>query len=245
MSVIERKSKPQGEDSRNRDPQYEESVFTPKLFFGLALVAVGVVYTLAEFFSGFDPEEILRFWPLLLVTVGLSKLFWPASGSSRITGTFLVALGVVLQLNLLDYLDVNLWPLVLVLIGLRIAWQGLMGRASGAVGDASAVNAVAVLAGATRNSNSDDFRGGDLVAFMGGCEVDLRKARVAGEPAVIDAFAFWGGVDIKVPEDWTVVCKGLPLLGGFEDNTRPPVENTGQVLIVKGFAVMGAVEIQN
>lgn len=222
-----------------------ETVFTPKLLFGLALIALGVLYTLAELFSGFDPEEFLRFWPLLLVTVGLGKLFWPASGGSRVTGAILVILGLVLQLNLLEYLNISLWPLILILIGLRIAWQGMAGRSEAEVGSSSTVNAVAVLAGASRSSNSEDFRGGDFVAFMGGCEANLKSARIAEGPAVIDVFALWGGVEIQVPEDWTVVMKGLPLLGGFEDNTTPPAEDTGQVLIVKGFAVMGGVEIKN
>jgi predicted membrane protein len=220
-------------------------VFTPKLLFGLALIVLGVLYTLAEFFSGFDPEDFLRFWPLVLVTVGLGKLLWPASDGSRVSGTILVLLGLVLQLNLLEYVNVSLWPMILVLIGVRVAWQGMMGRSQGDVADTSTVNAVAVLAGASRSSNARDFRGGDFVAFMGGCEVDLRQAQIEGEPAVIDVFVLWGGVELKVPKDWTVVVKGLPLLAAFEDKTEPPAENTGQVLIVKGFAIMGGVEVNN
>ena len=56
------------------------------------------------------------------------------------------------------------------------------------------------MGGVNRTSNAPDFRGGDMMAFMGGCEIDLRQARIAAGPAVIDAFAFWGGVEIQVPE---------------------------------------------
>jgi len=38
-------------------------------------------------------------------------------------------------------------------------------------------------------------------------------------PAVLDVFAFWGGVEVRVPRDWTVVMKGTPILGGFTDKT--------------------------
>ena len=48
------------------------------------------------------------------------------------------------------------------------------------------------------------FRGADLIAVMGGCEIDLRQAAINGE-AVIDVFCMWGGIEIRVPEDWTVV----------------------------------------
>ena len=47
---------------------------------------------------------------------------------------------------------------------------------------------------------------------MGGCEIDLRQAAIDGE-AVIDVFAIWGGIEIRVPEDWTVVGRVTPAHG--------------------------------
>ncbi len=87
-----------------------------------------------------------------------------------------------------------------------------------------------------------------MVAFMGGCEVDLRNARIQNGPAVIDAFAFWGGVEIRVPEEWVVTVEGIALLGAYEDSTRTLAEEGDmlrQELVVKGLAIMGGVEIKN
>ena len=83
------------------------------------------------------------------------------------------------------------------------------------------------------------------MAVIGGCEIDLRHASIAeGREAVIDAFALWGGIEIKVPEDWEVVNRGSAFLGGFENKTRP-LPGAAKRLVVTGTAIMGGVEVKN
>ena len=110
--------------------------------------------------------------------------------------------------------------------------------------DNSSISVVAIMAGVTRGNNSSSFRRADLLAFMGGCEIDLRKAAINGE-AVIDIFCMWGGIEIRVPEDWTVVTHIVPIMGGVEDKTRPPQAATSHRLTLRGMALMGGVEIKN
>ena len=62
---------------------------------------------------------------------------------------------------------------------------------------------------------------------------------------VLDLFAFWGGAKIRVPEDWTISLQGIPILGGFEDKTHTSVAESNKRLIVRGYAIMGGVEIKN
>ena len=88
------------------------------------------------------------------------------------------------------------------------------------------------------------FRGGDYTAVMGGCEVDLRQATIEGE-ATIDAFAFWGGIEIKVPKTFTVDSRVTALLGGFSDRTDHSEADPDQRLIVRGMALMGGVDVKN
>jgi predicted membrane protein len=80
---------------------------------------------------------------------------------------------------------------------------------------------------------------------MGGCEIDLRRASLADDAtATIDVFAMWGGIEIKVPEDWEVVNRGNAFLGGFENKARP-LPGTRKRLVVTGTAIMGGVEVKN
>jgi predicted membrane protein len=109
----------------------------------------------------------------------------------------------------------------------------------------SRMNVVAIMGGVTRGNNSPAFRRADLLAIMGGLEIDLRKAAIHGE-AVIDLFVMWGGIEIRVPDDWTVTSHVVPLMGGVEDKTRPPQTAHAQHnLVLRGVALMGGVEIKN
>ena len=115
----------------------------------------------------------------------------------------------------------------------------------------SQFSAFAIMGGVARRSNSQAFQGADLTAVMGGCEIDLRHASIApGTEAVIEVFAFWGGIEIKVPEDWTVVPRVFPLMGGVDDRTRAPLTLPDKPLqekrlVVRGIVVMGGVGIKN
>jgi len=80
---------------------------------------------------------------------------------------------------------------------------------------------------------------------MGGIELDLRQATLP-EDAVIELFAFWGGIEIWVPREWSVVNQGFALMGSIEDKTGNLPQRPGQPrLVLRGMALMGGVEIKN
>jgi hypothetical protein len=116
------------------------------------------------------------------------------------------------------------------------------GTADGA-GTDNVVDVVAVLGGFERRVTTPDFRGGEITAILGGCELDLREASIVKE-AVINVFAIWGGINIKVPPDWTVVLNGTPLMGGFSEKTVTPPDASKR-LVITGYAIMGGVEVRN
>jgi predicted membrane protein len=221
--------------------------FTPQLLMGLCIVAVGILFTLDNLGLA-HAEDYARYWPAALIAVGALKLWQSRDGRDVFVSLLLMIAGTWLLLEWLAIVTVSfwqLWPLLLVLFGASMVWQGMRGREQGASSDSIAtVSALAVLAGVNRGSNSRAFRGGDLTAVMGGCEIDLRQAAIDGE-AVIDVFAMWGGIEIRVPEDWTVVSRVVPVLGGFEDKTRPRQGAMAHRLVVRGFVIMGGVEVKN
>jgi len=220
---------------------------TPQLLMGLIIIAVGALFTLDNL-GLVEAHRYLRYWPAALILAGVLKIWQSRGGAGAFGGLLFIVAGLWLLGSTFHVVTINffdLWPLLLVLFGASLVWRGLGGgRARAATDGHSTVSALAVLGGVHRGNNSRAFRGGDLTAVLGGCEIDLRQAAIDGE-AVIDVFAMWGGIEIKVPEDWTVASRVVPILGGFEDKTRPQRGAANHRLIVRGFVIMGGVEVKS
>jgi predicted membrane protein len=233
------------------EPSVPDATFrlTPQLFVGVIVVLVGVLMTLDNL-GVLEAERYFRFWPAGLIALGLVKVWNSRDGMGGSVGGFMfVVIGTWLLLEQTALVRVSfwdMWPALLVFFGLFLVWQGLSGpRRRPATADSNAlISATAILGGVARGNNSTAFRGGELTAMLGGCEIDLRHASIDGE-AVIDVFALWGGIEMRVPEDWTVVSKITPILGGVDDKTRPPQSASRHCLVLRGFVVMAGVEIKN
>jgi predicted membrane protein len=222
---------------------------TVQAIFGLMVIAIGVLFTLDNL-EIIDAREYLRYWPAGLVAIGLLKLYHAARGGHGwFGGLFFVSIGAWMLIEQIAYFRIDareVMPLFLVFLGGYMVWRGFGGRRAQHPNDGhSNFSALAIMGGVVRRSNAQNFRGADLTAVMGGCEIDLRKASIEpGTEAVIDVFAFWGGIEIKVPEDWTVVNRVVPIMGGVEDKTHAPT-NTDKRLVLRGVLVMGGCGIKN
>ena len=222
---------------------------TVQALFGLMVIVVGVLFTLDNL-EIIDARDYLRYWPAGLVAIGLLKLYHAARGGQGwLGGLFFLSIGVWWLIEGIVYIRIDarqIMPLFLVFLGGYMVWRGFGGQRTARPSDGhSNFSALAIMGGVVRRSNSPTFRGADLTAVMGGCEIDLRKASIEpGVEAVIDVFAFWGGIDIKVPEDWTVVTRVVPIMGGIEDKTHAP-QTADKRLVVRGLLVMGGAAVKN
>jgi predicted membrane protein len=220
--------------------------------FGSAIIGIGILIVgavlLLDNLGFMEAENVIDFWPMLLVLVGISHFFRPRGSRRYVSGSIFIIVGLVIQLSKLGFIayDIfDLWPVILVIVGLSLILKPFRKRGPKASEDTGVFETTAILGGSSRSLSAADFKGGDAVAIMGGCEIDLRDCGSEGGPAEIDTFAFWGGIEIKVPEDWEVQVKGVAILGGYGDETRTVRGESGKVLVITGTAIMGGVEIKN
>jgi predicted membrane protein len=219
-----------------------------RLIIGLALIAAGLLFTLDNF-GIIEIGQLWRLWPLVLVAVGLAKL----ASRSFMIGTILIALGGLFFLRtfgLLHFRLSYLLPLIFVFIGLRIVFAQRPGARTwdASTNPGGTLNEWAVFGGGERRVNSPDFLGGQANAVFGGFNLDLRNSKMAGDHAVIDVFCFCGGGELKVPEDWNVILKVVPIFGGTDDKSRHLASEPGRTqkeLLVTGFILFGGLGIKN
>jgi predicted membrane protein len=224
--------------------------FSSQMVIGAIVIALGVGFLLDNL-NILNFGEAVSFWPVVFILLGSMKLAESDGTKSNWGGVILIGIGCLLMLRNLGYLHVNLralWPLALIFVGGAVVYKSVQRRkgvslAKANDGSDSVVDITAILGGFDRRITTPNFQGGEITAVMGGCELDLRGSSIQGE-AVINVFAAMGGISLKVPTDWTVIMHGTPIMGGFDEKTVTPPDGSKR-LIIKGYAVMGGVEVRN
>jgi hypothetical protein len=85
-----------------------------------------------------------------------------------------------------------------------------------------------------------------VVAVMGECNMDLRRAEIDGPEVVITAVSIMGSVDIVVPEGIDVELTGLSIMGQRSHKVRDvPILRGSPRILVRAFPIMGEVKVRS
>ncbi|MBD0695540.1 hypothetical protein BG452_20615 [Streptomyces sp. CBMA123] len=102
-----------------------------------------------------------------------------------------------------------------------------------------APSVVAIFGGAARKGR---WRvGSHLTAFtaFGGVEIDLSDAVFESPEVEITVTAIFGGVEIRVPENVSLLGSGVGIFGGFDVREQTAADPYAPVVRVKGVALFG------
>jgi predicted membrane protein len=238
--------------ARRRERWHGRSGLSGMLFGGLVIVA-GLVMLLDNL-NIIRFHDLWRYWPVIVVVVGVIKVLEARSPSGYVFGGMVALVGSLILLDNLEIVNFSfdlIWPLLIIAFGISVLLRQLDRKKSLEGVPATAnpdVSAWVVFSGIKRKVDSQDFKGGDVVAVFGGVNIDLRNAAIAGERAVIDLNLLFGGVDIRVPETWNVVMKGVAIFGAFEDKTTHPKADPNvktPELVITGAAMFAGVNAKN
>jgi Cell wall-active antibiotics response 4TMS YvqF len=84
------------------------------------------------------------------------------------------------------------------------------------------------------------------IAVMGGCKIDLRQAVISSPVTTINAVAFWGGIEVYVPEGVEVELEGIAIMAGNEyKHVGPPPPPGAPVVRINAYACMAGVTVSD
>lgn len=114
--------------------------------------------------------------------------------------------------------------------------------------DSATFDQSVILSGFKRRVTSQRFRYGKVTAILGGFHLDLTRADIDGNQAVLHIDTVFGGGEVRVPDTWRITIEATAVAGAFVDETYPqPVAGSAPVkqLVVRGAAIFGGVNIKN
>lgn len=233
-----------------------------QVIFGLILVALGLAWLLNNVGAiSVSIGYIVRtYWPVIFIIWGLDLLVEGTrrTGSGRrsefASAGILLIIGVLLLLRTTHLYYFNwsiIWkallPILLILIGWNLVSSGTFpgGRHW------------AIMSGVERKQRGWKLESGSFAAVLGSVEIDATVADIPEGETRLDLFAFMGAVELIVPADVTVQCRGTAVLGGIEffredaggivasiDSSSPGAPGSTKRLVVAARAVMGGVDIK-
>lgn len=109
------------------------------------------------------------------------------------------------------------------------------------------VNITSVFSGIKKYIFSKNFKGGRVISFMGGSEINLLQADIQF-PVVLEINNVFGGTKLVVPPHWDIKNEVTAIFGGIEDkrsfqpNVRP---DSNKSILIKGVCLFGGIEITN
>ncbi len=248
---------------------FRETDMKGRIFFGIIVVIIGALLLLMALeVIPLGIGDLLEFIPSLFILWGLYLLV--VNKFKRASGPIvMIAIAAVIQLLLLGVLEwVYVWPIVIILIGLAIIAGGARyhGRRKrkrehrrqreqrSSISDAGAnaddyLNVSVKMSEVNERNRSKDFQGGEISCVMGTVKLDLTEAEIIERPARIHADIVMGGLDIVVPDRWSVHNDIDITMGDLNDNTTAQqgagTDDDSAALVLSGSIVMGHVTVES
>jgi len=241
---------------------------TNRLWGGLILLVIGIIFFLKNF--GVDIPDWVISWRTLLIAIGLYIGF--KRNFKGAAWLIFVLVGGYFTIEDIGDFDFSRYYFSLIFIALGLylilkpkadplkKWNlKHSGEATAenpltlnptedisSADQSDIIDSVNVFGGAHQRIYSKNLKGGDVVAILGGCELNLSHADFK-DTITLEVVAIFGGIKIIIPPNWEIKSEAAAIFGGIDDKraVAPFGEGPRKVLVIKGLALFGGVEIKN
>jgi predicted membrane protein len=228
---------------------------TRGIIWGIAILALGVIFggnalgiwNVDIFFKGW--------WTLFIIVPSVVSIF---TEKDKLASVGFLSAGIIFLLAAQGVITYDMaWkiilPVFLVLIGLGIILRTIFHSDNDKeveqkvkeAGDGKNLDSqMAIFSGSERTYKDEAFTGSNLVAVFGGAELDLTHAKFTKD-TVIKAFALFGGIDIRVPEDVIIKSRSGFVFGGISDDRKSDQEKGNHTIYLDAAGGFGGITISD
>jgi len=257
---------------QNNIEQRFRGMRSSRIWSGILLVGAGLL--LLAYKMGAPIPAWIFTWPVLLIAIGLlagikSRFHNPGSFILILIGSIFLADQSIPGIDFHNYIV----PVILIGIGLLFIFRPRhhhcgrrnrftdrrnlndayatddlnTGETSISGGDnAEYINVHAIFGGIKKNIQSKNFKGGEIVSFMGGSEINFMQADIQ-HPVVLEVNNVFGGTKLIIPSNWDIKNEISAVFGGVEDKRtfNNSTADSEKKILLKGACVFGGIEVTN
>ena len=225
------------------------------IIWGVAIIALGVIFA-GKAIGWFDFDIFFKgWWTLFIIVPSVISLF---TEKDKLASLGFISAGIILLLAAQEVITYDTaWKIILavilILIGLGLILKTIFHSNNDKeveekvrdLEDGKTMDSqMAIFSGSERTYNDEVFAGSHLVAVFGGVDLDLRNAKFTKD-TVIKAFALFGGVDIKVPEDVQVKIRSGFIFGGVSDDRKGDTTKGKHTIYLDAGGGFGGITIKD
>ena len=227
---------------------------------GIGVIAFGLLWLLINLglLDVSIGSLIGTYWPVFIILWGADhfRRYAKSGFSSIVSGLLLLGLGALIlgrNMGLYEFDFSVIWKIILPLFIIFVGWALLRGPLNTMGG-----NNYAILGSLELKKRGWKLESGNILALMGGADIDLTVADIPDWPIELNLTAIMGGIEVRVPDNIALECEGTALLGGVEfigEESggiigRTKVEQSGvpgadKKIIIRGTAIMGGIQVKH
>lgn len=232
-----------------------------RIWLGVVLIILGGLFVLDNFgFFYFDFHPLIFSWHTIFLIIGIVLV---TNHKNSFIGYIFLGIGLIGILHHIPYfffLDFgSLWPLIFLALGLWLLlnrrgshhhsfqnMQNIQDQSQTNFSSYDYIDEVSIFNSINRTIDSENFRGGKVTTIFGGAKLNLTSAKLAPGENILDVSTIFGGVNIRVPQNWKILINVTSIFGGFDDKRfaqSTPTDESQGVLIIKGAAIFGGGEL--
>ena len=249
---------------REKAIYYNRKARKGRMFAGTIILIVGILLLLKAMNLVLFPAWLFT-WPVIIIVLGLfSGIRHGFKSGFWVLPVLIGGLFLLNEINSGWKMDHYIAPIIVIAIGLLFIFRKKNTRHNFRMGYNSfnenesveneeaytdkkdIVDITAIFGAVKKNILTKTFKGGDILCFMGGAEINLTQADFNGQIR-IDSTNIFGGTKLIVPPNWDIQSEVVAIFGGVDDKRQASSieHNPSKVIILDGTCMFGGIEIRS